>query len=240
MPRLARVPAFLPDCRSDRNIKTATMTMEQTINVLLADDHPVVRDGYRRLLEQTPGIKVVEEADSGEGAYDLYRRLSPDVLVLDINMPGIGGLEAIRRIRSFDEKARILVFSMHSNEIMIQRTLEAGAMGYLTKQSGMGQMVRAVQKVAEGRIYIDAEHVTSMAQHKLADSSVDPVRVLSAREFQLFKLMAEGHSAGDIASLLSISAKTVGVHHTNIMKKLGLQNSSQLVRLAILCNVIEP
>jgi two-component system invasion response regulator UvrY len=216
------------------------MTTDQGITVVLVDDHPVVRDGYRRLLEQVADIKVVGEADSGEGGYDLYRTLSPDVLVLDINMPGIGGLETLRRIKAYNEKARVLVFSMHSNEIMIQRALEAGALGYLTKQGGMGQMVQAVQQVAKGKMYIDADHVTSLAHHKLADNTVDPVRVLSAREFQLFKLMAEGHSIADIATILSISAKTVGVHHTNIMKKLGLQNSSQLVRLAILCNIIEP
>lgn len=216
------------------------MALEQTISVILVDDHPVVRDGYRRLLEQTDNIKVVDEADNGEAAYDLYRRHTPDVVVLDINMPGIGGLETIRRIKAHDEKARILIFSMHSNEIMIQRALEAGALGYLTKQSGMGQMVQAVQQVACGRMYIDAEHVTSLAQHKLSDHAADPVRVLSTREFQLFKMLAEGNSVADIASKLSISAKTVGVHHTNIMKKLGLSNSSQLVRLAILCNVIEP
>jgi two-component system, NarL family, invasion response regulator UvrY len=216
------------------------MTIEQTIKVVLVDDHPVVRDGYRRLLEQTPNIKVVAEAGDGESGYDCYRKLAPDVLVLDINMPGIGGLETIRRIRAYDEKARILVFSMHSNEIMIQRALEAGALGYLTKQGGMGQMVQAVQQVATGRMFIDADHVTTLAQHKLSDSTADPIRVLSAREFQLFKLLAEGHSVSEIASILSISAKTVGVHHTNIMKKLGLQNASQLVRLAILCNVIEP
>ena len=155
-------------------------------------------------------------------------------------MPGIGGLETIRRIKAYDEKARILVFSMHSNEIMIQRALEAGALGYLTKQGGMGQMVQAVQQVAKGRMFIDADHVTSLAQHKLSDNTADPIRVLSAREFQLFKLLAEGHSVADIAAMLSISAKTVGVHHTNIMKKLNLHNASQLVRLAILCNVIEP
>lgn len=216
------------------------MKIGQTINVILVDDHPVVRDGYRRLLEQTPSIKVVAEADCGESGYDLFRKLSPDVLVLDINMPGIGGLETIRRIRAYDEKARILVFSMHSNEIMIQRALESGALGYLTKQSGMGQMVQAVQQVAKGRMYIDADHVTSLAQHKLSDQTADPIRVLSAREFQLFKLLAEGDSVAEIAKKLSISAKTVGVHHTNIMKKLGLHNASQLVRLAILCNVIEP
>jgi len=216
------------------------MTIEQTITVILVDDHPVVRDGYRRLLEQMPNIKIVAEADNGESGYDFYRKFSPDVLVLDINMPGIGGLETIRRIKSYDEKARILVFSMHNNEIMIQRALEVGALGYLTKQGGMGQMVQAVQQVAKGRMFIDADHVTSLAQHKLSDSTADPIRVLSAREFQLFKLLAEGHSVADIATMLSISAKTVGVHHTNIMKKLGLHNASQLVRLAILCNVIEP
>lgn len=216
------------------------MTIEPTISVVLVDDHPVVRDGYRRLLEQVANIKIVAEADNGEAGYDYYRKLIPDVLVLDINMPGIGGLETIRRIKAYDEKARILVFSMHSNEIMIQRALEAGAMGYLTKQGGMGQMVQAVQQVAKGRMFIDADHVTSLAQHKLSDNTADPVRVLSAREFQLFKLLAEGHSVVDIANMLSISAKTVGVHHTNIMKKLNLHNASQLVRLAILCNVIEP
>lgn len=216
------------------------MTVEAAIRVVLVDDHPVVRDGYRRLLEQVMNIKVVAEADCGEAGYDLYRKLSPDVFVLDINMPGIGGLETIRRIKAYDEKAHILVFSMHSNEIMIQRALEAGALGYLTKQGGMGQMVQAVQQVAQGRMYIDADHVTSLAQHKLSDSTTDPVRVLSAREFQLFKLLAEGHSVAEIAEMLSISVKTVGVHHTNIMKKLNISNANQLVRLAILCNVIEP
>jgi len=216
------------------------MTVEQTIKVILVDDHPVVRDGYRRLLEQMPNIKIVAEADSGEAGYDYYRKLTPDVVVLDINMPGIGGLETIRRIKAYDDKARILVFSMHSNEIMIQRALEAGALGYLTKQGGMGQMVQGVQQVAKGRMFIDADHVTSLAQHKLSDKAADPIRVLSAREFQLFKLLAEGNSVTEIANMLSISAKTVGVHHTNIMKKLNLHNSSQLVRLAILCNVIEP
>jgi len=216
------------------------MIVEQTITVVLVDDHPVVRDGYRRLLEQTPHIKVVGEADCGESGFDLFCKLKPDVLVLDINMPGIGGLETIRRIKAYDEKAHILVFSMHSNEIMIQRVLEAGALGYLTKQGGMVQMVQAVQQVAKGRMYIDAEHVTSLAQHKLSDHTVDPTRVLSTREFQIFKLLAEGKSVADIAVILSISAKTVGVHHTNIMKKLHLENASQLVRLAILCNLIEP
>lgn len=216
------------------------MLTGQVISVILVDDHPVVRDGYRRLLEQESNIKVIAEADSGEVAYDLYKQYSPDVIVLDITMPGIGGLETMRRIKAFDPKAHILVFSMHSNEIMIQRAIEGGATGYLTKQSGMGQMVLAVLQVAQGKMYIDADHVTSLANHNFSDVSADPVRILSAREFQLFQLMAEGNSVVEISNMLSISAKTVGVHHTNIMKKLGLQNPSQLVRLAILCNIIEP
>lgn len=216
------------------------MMENESISVLLVDDHPVVRDGFRRLLEQAPNIKVVAEACDGESAYDAYKKISPSVVVLDLNMPGIGGLETIRRIKAFDNNTRILVFSMHSNEIMIQRALEAGALGYLTKQGDIGQLVKAAQQVAQGRMYIDVEHVTGLAEHKLSNSSADPSRVLSTREFQLFKLLAEGQSVSEIANLLSISVKTVGVHHTNIMKKLGLHNASQLVRLAIRCNVIEP
>jgi two-component system invasion response regulator UvrY len=212
----------------------------KVISVLLVDDHPVVRDGFKRLLEQAANIKVVAEAGDGESAFEFFKTLAPDVLVLDLNMPGIGGLETIRRIKAYDCKVRILVFSMHGNEIMIQRALEAGAIGYLTKQGDIGQLVKAVQQVADGKMYIDVEHITSMAQHKLADDSADPSRVLSSREFQMFKLLAEGHSVSAIAQLLSISPKTVGVHHTKIMKKLELQNASQLVRLAIRCNVIEP
>lgn len=215
------------------------MMDKEPISVLLVDDHPVVRDGFRRLLEQVPNIKVVAEADDGETAYEHYKNLSPDVVVLDLNMPGVGGLETIRRLTAYDDNARILVFSMHSNEIMIQRALEAGAIGYLTKQGNIGQIVQAVQFVAQGRMFVDAEHVTALAQHKYSDTSADPSRVLSTREFQLFKLLAEGHSVTEISKLLSISAKTVGVHRTNIMKKLELHNASQLVRLAIRCNVIE-
>jgi two-component system invasion response regulator UvrY len=216
------------------------MNANDLISVLLVDDHPVVRDGFRRLLEQTPNIKVVAEAGDGETAFERYKECNPDVVVLDLSMPGIGGLEAMRRMTAYDPKAHILVFSMHSNEIMIQRALEAGASGYLTKQGSMGQIVQAVQAVAKGRMFVDAEHVTTLTQHQLSNASSDPSRVLSTREFQLFKLLAEGHSVAEIANLLCISVKTVGVHHTNIMKKLGLQNASQLVRLAIRCNVIEP
>lgn len=211
----------------------------QPITVLLVDDHPVVRDGFRRLLESIPDIQVVGEAGDGETCCMLYRKLHPDVVVLDLSMPGIGGLETLRRIKAQDALARILVFSMHGNETMVQRVLEMGATGYLTKQGGLGKMVQAVRQVKQGRTYLDPEHLSSMAaERKAVAVPVDPLAVLSRRELQLFKLMAEGNSIAQIAEIISISPKTVGVHHANIMKKLNLQNTAQLVRLAILCDVI--
>lgn len=213
---------------------------DSMISVMLVDDHPVVRGGFRRLLETTPDIRVVAEADDGETGYTLYRAHKPDVVVMDLNMPGIGGLEAIRRIKAHDADAHILVFSMHVNEIMVLRALEMGATGYLTKQGGLGQIVQAVRQVKLGRLYVDPEHVAAMPNNRhLQQGNLDPLHVLSKREFQLFKLMAEGRSINEIAEILSISPKTVGVHHTNIMKKLKLQNTAQLVRLAISCKVIE-
>lgn len=210
------------------------------IMVLLVDDHPVVRDGYRRLLESEPGIKVVAEADDGETGCILYKKYAPDVVILDLSMPGIGGLETIRRIKAQDPDAHILMFSMHDAETMVRRVLEAGAMGYLTKISGMGQMVAAVRQVARGEPFIEAEWAVGMALQKHSASPEDPLGMLSTREFQIFKMSAEGHAISEIADILSISPKTVGVHHANIMKKLRLQNIAQLVRLAIRSNIIEP
>lgn len=208
------------------------------ITVLLVDDHPVVRDGYRRLLDNTPDIRVIAETSDGENACLAYAEHSPSVVILDLNMPGIGGMETIRRIKARDANARILVFTMHDTETLIMRTLEAGATGYLTKQGGIAQMVEAVRQVAQGKPFIDPKHVTSMATRQLFDSAEDPLRVLSTREFQLFQLFAEGRSVAEVASTLSISPKTVGVHHSHIMRKLGLENSAQLVRLAIRCNLM--
>lgn len=214
---------------------------DRPITVMLVDDHPVVRDGYRHLLETVPDISVVAEASNGEICCSEYKKYKPDVVVLDLSMPGIGGLETMRRVRAYDPDAHILVFSMHASEAMVNHALQAGATGYLAKQSGMGQMIKAVRDVARGERFIDARYAPSdTASRKAGNSSLDPLNELSPREFQIFKLMAEGHSVSDIASILSISPKTVGVHHTNVMKKLGLHNTAQVVRLAIRCNVIEP
>jgi two-component system invasion response regulator UvrY len=154
-------------------------------------------------------------------------------------MPGgIDGLETIRRIKAKNSSAHILVFSMHGNEILIQHVLKAGATGYLTKQGGLDQMIRAVREVNQGKLYVDQELTNGGSENQFTMSSEEIINSLTKREFQMFKLFAEGNSTKKIASILSISPKTVGVHHTNIMKKLKLHSSSQLIHLAILCNII--
>lgn len=215
------------------------MKTKEVITVMLIDDHPVVLNGYGRLLNNTPGVKVVAKADDGEAACELYQKHLPDVAILDLNMPGIGGLETLRRIRAKNPEARILVFTMHDNATMVLRVLEAGAMGYITKQSGVGQMVDAVRQVASGKLFVNPEHLPSLMRWRPSPPD-DPVRVLSMREFQIFQLLAEGHSVIEIAEILSISPKTVGVHHTNIMRKLDVHNTVQLVRLAIQQGIIQP
>ncbi|SFP92936.1 two component transcriptional regulator, LuxR family [Nitrosomonas cryotolerans] len=215
-------------------------TTHQPITVMLVDDHPVVLTGYRRLLESTMDISVIAEANDGETGYILYQTHEPDVVILDLNMVGIDGLETMRRIRAKSPEARILIFSMHINETLVLRALKLGAAGYLTKHCGAKQMIQAIRQVKQGQKYIDPELASSIAiSLTMENSSEDPLNSLSAREFQIFKLMAEGNSCAQIAGTLTISPKTVGVHHTNIMKKLKLNNSSQLVRLAINCDIIQ-
>ena len=214
------------------------MNDQPFIHVLLADDHPVVRDGYRRLLEGTGDIRVQAEAANGEEACTKYREGGIDVVVLDLTMPGIGGLEAIHRLRAHDPRARVLVFSIHDNRAMVTRALEAGASGYLTKSSAASEMIAAVRQVARGKRYLSAELAAQVVPALRGES--DPLDILTQREFQVFRKLAEGRSVQEIAEVLSISPKTVGVHHTHIMKKLEIRNTAQLTRLAIRYGIIEP
>jgi two-component system invasion response regulator UvrY len=216
--------------------------LNKPITVLLIDDHPIVRAGYRSLLESAKDIQVqvVAEAENGETGCTLYQEYQPDVTIIDINMPGIGGLETIYRIKTKNPAAKILAFSMHNNEIMVQRALKMGVTGYLAKQSSLEQVLEAVYQVSRGRPYIDAELASNiLADTLLGGNPENPLDALSKREFQLFKLIAEGNSVAQIAEMISISPKTVGVHHTNIMRKLKLQNTAGLIRLAISCNIIQ-
>ncbi|WP_127475979.1 response regulator transcription factor [Sulfurivermis fontis] len=206
------------------------------ISALVADDHPVARIGMRRLLEVN-GIGVVAEAATGEEAYRLYEFHRPDMVLMDMRMPGIGGLEAVRRIRLRDAAARILMLSVSDSTALFQQALGLGVAGYLTKSAAPAEIVSAVRRVAAGGKHFD--------QVLLAKSNGAPgeaprplLQVLTPREFEVFRLLAEGYSVTEIAGILSISPKTAGVHHTRIMHKLGIRSPVQLVRLAFQQGVI--
>lgn len=214
--------------------------MTEPITILLIDDHPVVRTGYRRLLESTADMCVVAEAENGETGYQLWQVHQPDVIILDLNMPGTCGFETIRRIMGHDPTTHILVFSMLNNVTMVHRALKAGAIGFISKQSGIGEMIHAVRQVSSGKTYIESELATALAMyvtHK--DHYENPLDTLTKREFQIFKLIAEGNSNTEIAEKISISSKTVSVHYLNLMRKLKLQNTTQLIRMAINYNIIQ-
>jgi len=215
------------------------MNVMQHIRILLADDHEVVRAGYRRLLESTADLEVVAEAASGEQAYSNYCEQHPDVVVMDLTMPGIGGLETSRRILAHDNAARILVFSVHENEVMLNRALDMGVLGYISKRSASQVMIDAARKVAVGEMYIGQEMMPYLVKRKpSADSEL--IAGLSPREFEVFRLLAESKSVNDIAALLNLSPKTVGHHATSVKTKLGISSIASLTRLAIRLGVINP
>lgn len=199
--------------------------------VMLVDDHPVVRDGCSKLLNNQPDITVVAELDDGESACHQYNEIRPSVVVLDLNMPGIGGLETIRRLKAKDPTVKILVFTMHDSNVMVSRAFEAGALGYLLKSSHAEEMTEAVRQVYSGKMYIDHDLPANLKKSRTTANN--PVELLTKREFQIFCALAEGQSVADIAHTISISPKTVGVHQTNLMKKLNLKNASELTHLAI-------
>jgi two-component system invasion response regulator UvrY len=211
----------------------------QGIRVLLADDHEVVRAGYRRLLESTDDIEVVAEATDGETAYQRYLQWHPSVVVMDLTMPGSGGLDASRRILARDSAARILVFSVHENEIFLNRALDLGILGYISKRSASRVMIEAVRSVAGGEPFIGQEMIPFLVKRKdSADSGL--IADLSPREFEVFRLRAEGKSVNAIAELLNVSPKTVGHHNTRLKQKLGASNSAELTRLAIRLGLLTP
>lgn len=209
------------------------------INVMLVDDHAVVRMGFKLLLEAAPDIKVVAEAESGEIAVRSYAEHHPDVVVMDITMPGIGGLEAIERIMAKDNQARILVLSAHEDSVHPKRVLNAGALGYLTKRTAAEELIKAIRTVAARKMYLEANIAQQMAIQQLSGDQ-DPVDVLSAREFEVFIALAKGKTTNEIADTLNLSPRTVGTHLYNIKQKLGATTSADLALTAMRCGLIEP
>jgi DNA-binding NarL/FixJ family response regulator len=206
--------------------------MGQAVRVLLVDDHAVVREGYRRLLERTPEIEVVAEAATGEDAYRVFCELNPDVVVMDINLPGMSGIEAARRMLAREPDARILVFSMHEDALFGSRALQAGARGYVTKASAPEVLVEAVKAVSAGRLYISHDMAQELALQTVPGQDL-PLNALSPREFEVFRLLAEGKSVADIARILSLSQKTVANYQSLIKQKLEADTSAQMVWIAL-------
>ncbi len=209
-----------------------------TIQVMLVDDHAVVRMGFRLLLEGAPDMKVVAEAVSGEEACRIYQEKRPDVVVMDISMPGIGGLEALNRIIAKDPAARILVLSAHEDTMHPRRVLKAGALGYLSKRSAAEELIQAIRQVAQGKTFIEPGIAQQLAMQQLTGDK-NPVDVLSAREFEVFMLLAQGKTVVDIAAMLHLSPRTVGTHLYNIKQKLNASNSAEIALIAMRAGLIE-
>jgi two-component system invasion response regulator UvrY len=209
------------------------------IRVVLVDDHAVVRTGFRLLLQSHPEVQVIGEADSGEAACQRYDDLTPDVLVMDIAMPGMGGLEALKRIRAHHPQARVLALSAHDDPMHARRALREGALGFLSKRSAPEALLEAVTSVAAGRRYIDVNLAQKLALADIEGAAKSPIERLSEREFEVFVRLAGGATVQRIADDLKLSASTVGTHLYNIKQKLGVSNQSELTLLAIRHGLIE-
>jgi len=201
------------------------------IRVMLVDDHAVVRTGFRLLLQSVPEISVVGEAESGEIACTRYPELTPDVVVMDLAMPGMGGLEALKRLRSRHPQARVLALSAHDDPVHARRALQEGALGFLSKRSAPEALIEAVTTVASGRRFLDAGLAQKLALADIQGGS--PVERLSEREFEVFIRLAQGATVQKIAEDLKLSSSTVGTHLYNIKQKLDVVNQSELTLIAI-------
>jgi two-component system invasion response regulator UvrY len=195
--------------------------------------------GFKMLIEAEEGIKVIGEAESGEIAVKLFQELKPDIIVMDITMPGIGGLEAIDRIIAKDKNTKILVLSAHEDSVHPKRVLNAGAMGYLTKRSAAEELIKAIKSIHQGKRYLEPNIAQQMAITQLSGET-NPVEILSDREFEVFIALAKGKSTNDIADTLCLSPRTVGTHLYNIKQKLNANNSAEIALIAIRCGLIDP
>ncbi len=202
------------------------------VAILLVDDHPIVREGYRRLLERQAGFRIVGEADNAAAAYQAYRDASPDVVIMDLSLPGAGGLEAIRHIRQWDKNARILVFTMHSGSAFALKAFEAGAAGYVTKSSDAGDLVKAVATVDRGGRALSDDIAREIAAERLGDGQ-SIIESIGPREAEILRLIASGKTTEEIAAFLNLSTKTIQNYHYQIKTKIGARTDAHLVWLAI-------
>ncbi len=206
------------------------------IKILLADDHAIVCEGFRSLLANEPGMEVIAEADNGRKAVELAKKLQPDLVVMDISMPDLNGIEATRRIMRDNPDAKIISLSMHNDKRYITEMLKAGARGYLLKKGAFQELVAAIRVVMEGRIYLSPDITGIVVEDYLKnvpDNDTSIRSLLTDRELEILQLVAEGKSMKEIAFLLGLSVKTVSNHRQNIMEKLKIDNIASLVKYAI-------
>ena len=209
----------------------------QGSRILIADDHAMVRLGFRLLLEGA-GATVVGEAESGEGMLRLYAELTPDVVVMDVSMPGIGGLAALERLMVGEQKARVLMLSAHHDDVVPVRALRLGARGYLCKRASPDEFLRAVTQVARNQRYLDPELAQAVALAQLSGAAT-PLETLTEKEFAVFMQLAQGRSVNDVAADFFLSPSTVGTHLYHIKQKLNLQNAAEMALLAMCSGLIE-
>lgn len=209
------------------------------IRIVVADDHTIVREGLKQLLAASGDIEVVGEAQNGHEVVERVRSLDFDVLLLDMSMPGKSGIELIKQVYAEKPKLRILVLSMHEEHQYAVRAIRAGAAGYLTKESASRQLVDAIRKVGAGGAFISAEVAQQLALGAMPDAKGPLHGSLSDREFQIFRLIAEGKSVSDIAERLNLSVKTVSTHKANILQKMNMSTPAELIRYAITHRLVD-
>ncbi|GAB4296861.1 MAG: UvrY/SirA/GacA family response regulator transcription factor [Methylophaga sp.] len=206
--------------------------------VMIADDHSAVRIGIRQIIEKLPNIKVVGEAENGESAYEMYSKLTPSLIIIDISMPGIGGLESIRRMFLRKHDPKVIVYTMHDEAIHVRKALEAGAVAYVLKSEPVDDLIMAIEKVSTAQRYL-----SNVVAQKLAIENVSgdlaPIERLTAREYEVFCFLVKGLKVSEIAKLLAISTKTVATYQTQLKQKLHINNAVDLVKVAMKAGILE-
>jgi two-component system invasion response regulator UvrY len=203
------------------------------INILLVDDHELVRTGIRRIIDDVRGMKVIGEAESGEEAVKWCRSNNPDVVLMDINMPGIGGLDAMHRILRINEDIKIIMLTMHTENPFPSKVMQAGAAGYLSKAAAPDEVLHAIRSVNSGQRYLAPEIAQQMALSQISPATEDPFAVLTERELQIMMMITKGQRVVDISEQLNLSSKTINSYRYRLFDKLGVNGDVELTHLAI-------
>jgi DNA-binding NarL/FixJ family response regulator len=216
----------------------AAQSMRDKIHILLADDHAVVRQGFKMILAAQPDMEIVGEAGNGREALDLASQLQPDVIVMDVAMPELNGIEATRRVADVSPRSRVLALSMHKDSVYVREILRAGARGYLLKDSVSSDLLAAVRAIARGEGYL-SPGVSDAVLNDYRRHVTDPIDLLTSREREVLQMIAEGKTNKDIANILKLSVYTVDAHRGHIMEKLNLHSGNELVRFAVRYGLVD-